>query len=219
MGAARLLHATSDRRGLIGEVTSITTTVAWNHNWTRDTPFNDIPQLLLYDFAIHWFDMIHCYMTGRTAERVYAATRNLAGQESRPPLGASINIEYPDALVSMHFDANTRQGPLDTTLIVGTRGSLYSHGPDLSHQTLTLTTEQGHATPDLEGSWFPGGFDGAMSELLVAIEHDRQPSNNARHNLDSLSLAMAAMASDEAGAPVTVGSVTQVRDHWLHYPS
>ena len=204
--------------GLIGKVTSITTTVAWNHNWTKDTSFNDIPQLLLYDFAIHWFDMVHCYMSGRKAQRVYAATRNLTGQESRPPLGATVIIEYPDALVTMHFDANTRQGPLDTTLIVGTQGALHSQGPDLSHQSLTLTTEKGLAIPTLEGSWFPGGFDGAMSELLVAIEQDRQPNHNARHNLDSLALAFAAMASTEDGQPIAVGSISKVREDWIRYP-
>ena len=204
--------------GLIGDVTSITTTVAWNHNWTKDTPFNNIPHLLLYDFAIHWFDMANCYMTGRKAQRIYAATRNLIGQEARPDLGGTITIEYPDALVSMHFDANTRHGPRDETLIVGTKGALHSQGPDLTNQTLTLTTEQGQAFPDLQGAWFSAGFDGTMSELLVAIEEDRQPSNNPRHNMDSLALAFAAMDSAQKGQPVTAGSVTQMHDDWLAYP-
>ncbi|MEM8736982.1 MAG: Gfo/Idh/MocA family oxidoreductase [Planctomycetota bacterium] len=203
--------------GHLGQVTSISTTVAWNHNWTKDTPFNNIPHLLLYDFAIHWFDTMNCYMTGRTARRVYAAIRNLTQQETRPPLGASVVIEYDDALVTMHFDANTRFGPQDRTLVVGTRGSLRSDGPDLSHQTVTLATEAGEASPTLTGAWFPDGFDGTMSELLVAIEQDRTPHNNARHNLDSLALAFAAMESANLGQPVEVGSVTEMRPTWLTY--
>ncbi len=203
--------------GLIGRVTSVTTTVAWNHNWTKDTPFNRIPQLLLYDFAIHWFDMVNCYMIDRPAQQVYAAIRKLADQESRPPLGGSVLIEYPDALVSMHFDASTRHGPVDETLIVGTRGTLHSQGPDLSNQQLTLTTDAGRAKPDLQGAWFPDGFDGAMSELMVAIEQDRQPDHNPRHNMNSLAMAFAAMVSAEEGRPVSVGSITRMRDDWLRY--
>lgn len=204
-------------QGIIGQVTSIAMSVAWNHNWTKDTPFNNIPHLLLYDFAIHWFDMVNCYMTGRVARRIFAAARTLSGQEARPPLGASVVIEYDDALVTMHFDANTRFGPRDQTLIVGTLGSLRSEGPDLGTQTVTVTTETGTAQPALEGTWFPDGFDGSMSELLVAIEEDRPPCNNACHNLESLALAFAAMAGADAGQPVEVGQVTRMRDEWLTY--
>ncbi len=203
--------------GLIGDVTSISTTVNWNHNWTKDTPFNNIPHLLLYDFAIHWFDMVNCYMTGRQAQRVFATVRHLAGQESRPELGGSIIIEYEDAIATMHFDANTRHGPCDHALIVGTKGSISSLGTELSSQTVTLTTEQGQASPVLEGSWFPGGFDGSMSELLVAIEQDRLPGNNPRHNMASLALAFAAMQSTETGQPANVGETTQLKESWLKY--
>ncbi|MEO1235987.1 MAG: Gfo/Idh/MocA family oxidoreductase [Planctomycetota bacterium] len=203
--------------GLIGDVTSISVNIALNHNWTHDTPFNDIPHLMIYDFAIHWFDMVNCYMTGRPARRVFATVRHLQGQVSRPPLGASVVIEFDDAIATLHFDGNARVGLCDRTVIVGTRGTLSSQGPDLSHQTVTLTTGQGQATPDLEGAWFPQGFDGSMSELLTAIEQDRTPSNHARHNLDSLAMAFAAMASTDSGQPVDVGSVTQMRDAWLSY--
>ncbi|MEM7624144.1 MAG: Gfo/Idh/MocA family oxidoreductase [Planctomycetota bacterium] len=203
--------------GLIGDVTSISTTVAWNHNWTKDTPFNDIPHLLLYDFAIHWFDMISCYMTGRSARRVFASARQLSGQEAKPPFGASVVIEFDDALATMHFDANARFGPRDQTLILGNRGTLLSQGPDLGTQTVTLTTDEGEATPDLTGSWFPDGFDGSMSELLVAIEQERPANNNARDNLNSLALAFAAMASTDIGQPIEVGSVSRMHDSWLTY--
>ncbi|MFW5854547.1 MAG: Gfo/Idh/MocA family protein [Thermodesulfobacteriota bacterium] len=56
--------------GLIGEVLSVDTSVYWDHNWCAATPFDRIPHLVLYDFAIHWFDMLHCYTRGLKPRQV-----------------------------------------------------------------------------------------------------------------------------------------------------
>jgi predicted dehydrogenase len=77
----------------------------------------------------------------------------------------------------------------------------------LSEQTVTLHTEHGHASPQLEGTWFTSGFQGAMGELLCAIEEKREPSHSARGNLDTLALCFAALASANTGQPVKVGSI------------
>ena len=63
----------------------------------------------------------------------------------------------------------------------------------------------GQAQPRLEGSWFPDGFHGTMAELLCAIEENREPSNSAANNLQSLALAFAAMASAGTGKPEIPG--------------
>jgi predicted dehydrogenase len=39
--------------GVVGEVASVDFCVQWNHNWDKDTPFNSIHHIVLYDFAIH----------------------------------------------------------------------------------------------------------------------------------------------------------------------
>ncbi|QQE12013.1 Gfo/Idh/MocA family oxidoreductase [Planctomycetota bacterium] len=203
--------------GLVGDVTSISMTVAWDHNWVKGTAFDEMPHLVLYDFAIHWFDMVNCYMGDREAKRVFANVCHCSGQDAKPPLGATVNIEYEDALVTMHFDANTRFGARDTTLIVGTKGSLRSDGVSLGEQELSITMEQGTAAVELEGSWFPDGFDGTISELMSAVDHGRVARHSARDNLKSLAMAFAAMASAEKGVAVDVGDATCIEPSWLKY--
>ena len=46
-----------------------------------------------------------------------------------------------------------------------------------------------------------------MSELICAIEDDREPLNCARDNLASLALAFAAIASAHRGSSVKPGDV------------
>jgi predicted dehydrogenase len=197
-------------RGLIGRVMAAHLAVHWDHNWTAETPFNDMKHLILYDFAIHWFDMVTCFLGDREPTRVYASARRSTGQRARPPLLAQVHIEYPDAQASLVFDADTRYGACDETVVIGDKGTICSTGPDLNTQSVTISLEEGRGTPALEGDWFTNGFHGTMAELLCSIEEGREPHNNARHNLRSLALCFAALASAETGQPVRVGSVSSM---------
>jgi predicted dehydrogenase len=198
------------KQGLIGRVLAVHLSVHWNHHWIVGTPFEEIRHLILYDFGIHWFDLVNCLLDGRMPLRVYASAARSAGQTARPPLLAQALIEYEDAQASLAFDADTRFGPLDHSVVVGTLGTLRSSGPDLQQQRLTLTTEAGVACPQLEGTWFPDGFHGAMAELLSAIVERREPCHSARHNLASLALCFAAVASADVQRPMPVGSVRRL---------
>lgn len=195
------------QQGLVGTVTAAHLAVHWDHNWTADTPFNEINHLILYDFAIHWFDMVTCFLGDREPLCVYASTAHSPGQRAEPPLLAQVLIEYQDAQVSLVFDADTRFGARDETCVVGTEGTITSTGPDLNTQTVTLTTRAGRAIPRLEGDWFTNGFHGTMAELLCAIEEGREPYNNARHNLRSLAVCFAAIASANTHVPTVPGTV------------
>ena len=84
------------------------------------------------------------------------------------------------------------------------------HQPSLSKQSVCLHTAEGEAVVPLEGTWFTSGFQGAMGELLCAIEEGRDPSHSALNNLDSLALCFAALSSAEAGEPRVPGSVTTI---------
>ena len=195
--------------GHVGTVTAADCFVAWNHNWVKGSPFDTIRHLILYDFAIHWFDMIHCYMPDLKPTRAWAAISPSAGQEARPPLLAQVSLEFEGGQATVAFRADTKVGSTDRTTIVGDKGLLVSQGPDLGRQTVTLTTEAGRATPELTGKWFNDGFAGTMGELLCAVEEGREPYNSARDNLKSLELCFAALASADEGRPVEVGSVTK----------
>ena len=194
-------------QGVIGTVSSVDMAVHWDHNWVVGTPFDDIEDLLLYDFAIHWFDMLTCYFPGQHALGVSARVIRSAHQSARPPLLGHVIVEYPSALATLSFNADTRFGSSDRTLIVGSAGTLASSGPGLTAQTVTVTTATGTDTPQLTGAWFPDGFHGTMAELLCAIEEAREPSHSASNNLTSLALCFAAIASSRSGARVVPGTV------------
>jgi predicted dehydrogenase len=197
-------------KGLIGDVLSAHLAVHWNHDWVAGTKFDSINHLILFDFAIHWFDIVTCFMGGRAAKRVSASTTRAMGQKARPPLLAEVMIEYDNAQASLVFDGFAQHGPKDTTYLAGSSGSIESTGLNLDKQTVTLFSARGYGRPRLRGAWFSVGFHGAMGELLCAIEQNREPSNNARDNLTGLALCFAAVRSADAGRPQTPGKITQL---------
>ena len=197
------------RRGLIGELQSVVVSISWDHSWIVGTPFEEIGDLVLYDFAIHWFDFL-ASLAGPRLESVYATATRGRAQTARAPLLAQALVRMDGGQAALAFDGATAHGPRDTTSVTGTLGSLTSVGPNLGEQTVTLTTADGRATPALEGTWFNDGFRGAMGELLSAIEEDREPENGARGNLRSLALCFAAIASAREGREVRLGEVRRL---------
>ena len=192
-------------KGLIGEVIGVHIGLHWDHTWAKGTSFERLDDLIFYDFAIHWFDFL-ASLVGRRATNVFATRGFAAGQTIRPPMLAEALVAFDGGQASLVFDAHTRFGPLDTTYVAGTAGSLTSTGPNLGEQTVTLYTEAGAATPALHGAWFNDGFHGTMAELLCAIEENREPSNGARGNLLSLAMCFAAIESSHSGRPESVGN-------------
>lgn len=199
------------RAGLIGELASCHVSIHWNHGWIKGTPFEEIDDLVLYDFGVHWFDFL-ASLIGNRATSVYATRTHAAGQHAKPPLLAQALVEFDGGQASLVFDGSTPFGPQDRTYVAGTKGSLTGIGPDLGQQTVELTTEAGIATPALSGSWFNDGFAGTMGELLCAIEDNREPLNGARANLQSLALTFAAIASSHRARSVQPGTVRSLAE-------
>lgn len=197
------------RAGVIGDVISAHIGIHWDHTWTQGTPFEQIQHLVLYDFGIHWFDFVSS-LIGDRARRVTASRAFASGQSMKIPMMAQVLIEFEGGQSSLAFDAHARYGPMDTTYIAGTKGSLSSSGPNLSEQTVTLWTAKGVSHPQLEGAWFNDGFQGTMSELLVSIEEGRQPLNNARDNLRALELGFAAIQSSVDGTSKRPGETRRL---------
>jgi len=194
------------RAGLIGEVLGVHCSLHWNHMWVKGTPFEQVDDLLLFDFGIHWFDFVTSIM-GRCADRVQAQALQVPSAAIRPPMLASALLDFGSAQSSLVFDAATPYGPSDTTYIAGSKGSLVSHGPDLGQQTVELYIENGLARPTLEGKWFNDGFAGSMGALLVAIESGSEPENGARSNLLSLANTFAALRAAATGQAQVPGLV------------
>lgn len=198
------------KAGLIGRLMSAHFSAHWDHNWIIGTKFEEIGNLVLYDFGVHWFDLASSFFEDREALRVSAFTTRASGQRAKPPMLAQAIIEFEDGQASIVFNANVEHGQEDRTVIAGTEGTIISAGPSLSEQTVTIYTAKGYAKPMLEGTWFREGFHGAMAELLCAIEESREPVNNARNNLRGLSLCFAAIASAAEGVVKTPGSVRKL---------
>ncbi len=193
--------------GLLGDCFAAHMGCHWDHTWVAGTEFENVKHLVLYDYAIHWFDMIRCLLPGKEAKRVYASTARVVSQKLKPDLLGQTLIEFDGAQSTMSFDAALPHGPLEETFVGGTDGTVHSTGTGNQQQLLTVTTSAGKWTPSLQGKWFPDGFHGTMGELLCAIEENRECVLDARDNLKSLALCFAAIASAESGEPVTPGSV------------
>ena len=196
--------------GLLGELSGVHCSVHWDHSWIAGTEFENVKHLILYDFAVHWFDLVTCFLNGRRAKHVYASTARTSSQTVRPALLGQALIEYDDAQASLAFDGDTKFGSQDRTYVTGSKGAISSVGPGNQEQQLTMYTAHGIARPELDGHWFPDGFQGTMGELLLSIEQQRRPTIDAARNLDSLAICFAAVASSERHEPVTPGSVRQL---------
>ena len=195
------------RRGLIGELIGFHVNLHWDHRWIAGTRFEQIEDLILYDFGIHWFDFLVSVAPGR-ARSVLATAKLVPG--AKVPLAAQVLVELEGGQASFVFDGGAPYGARDTTYLAGTLGSLQSDGPDLGQQEVWLTTDEGRAVPELKGTWFNDGFRGAMGALCVAIEDDAEPENGAEANLESLALAFAAIRSRQNNAPVRVGETRRL---------
>jgi len=198
--------------GIIGEVTSVDFSLQWDQTWIANIPqYAEMKHMVLFDFSIHWFDILSTFLPGQQAQQVYATAINAVQQDYQPPALASATISYPNALATLSLNAHTKLGERDVTTIVGTKGTLRSQGPGLNDQpTVELYLEKGNSQVDLQGSWFTNGFLGTMTELLCAIEQNRQPSNSAQNILPSLELCFAAIESAETGKVVTPGSIRRL---------
>jgi predicted dehydrogenase len=199
------------RQGLVGQVRDVSIAIHWDHGWIAGTPFEADPDVILFDFGVHWFDFL-ASIAGDRIVSVFATTAMAKGQGARAPLLAQALVRMAGGQASLTFAGAVPHGSRDRTFIAGSTGSLESIGPDLGEQRVTLTTGEGRAMPALHGTWFNDGFRGAMGELLSAIEEEREPENGARANLKSLAIVFAAVASARSGREMRVGAVTSLKE-------
>jgi predicted dehydrogenase len=199
------------QRGLLGKLHFVASAIHWDHSWVGGTAFEDIHDLILYDFAVHRFDFLTS-LIGDTADSVFAVASPAAGQSIRPPLLAQALVTFPGGQASIVLDGAARFGTEDRMVLSGSAGTVTSEGPDILLQRVALTTADGVARPVLEGTWFKEGFIGTMGALLQAVERSTAPLNDARRNLDALALVFAAVASTRRGRPVVPGSVRSLAE-------
>jgi predicted dehydrogenase len=195
------------RAGCIGQVQSVVMTLNWDHSWIEGTPFEQVQDVVLYDFGIHWFDMAASFFQGRVARSVFAVNAAPADQKIKPPLLGSALVTFDGGVAALHFNAHSRFGARESICLTGSAGTLRAEGAICAAHDVTLFTAEGVAHPVMEGNWFDDGFRGTMGELLSAIEENREPSNTAASALPGLALCFAAVESARSGRPMIPGQV------------
>lgn len=198
------------QRGLLGQTFAVRMSCDWDHTWVQGTAFEHIRDLILYDYAIHWFDMVRCLLPDSKATRVYASTGRTPHQEIMPDLLGQVVIDFDNAQASMTFDAMVKHASEERTYVAGTAGVVVSSGSGNQDQHVTLTTDEGTYRPELKGKWFPDGFRGTMCEFLNSIAENRPSQIDAADNLKSLELCFAALQSARLNLPQVPGSVRQL---------
>jgi predicted dehydrogenase len=187
--------------GAIGEVVGVTHVLDKPLPPLAGTHFDDIAHMLVSDYLVHWTDITRCWLSGNRVIAVQATDGRVPEQpeSAKNPWSATVQIGCADgatALLRVVGNVRTRV-PACPFWIHGTEATI--RGSILGREFLEL--ERGEVTQRyaLDGAWFVDGFAGTMGELLCAIAEDREPSNSARNNLDTLRLTHAAMSSAADG--------------------
>ena len=208
-----LLQAT--RRGLIGTVTSADFAVYWPHDLDIEhhPVFSVMPDLILWDFGIHWFDIIAQVFSGAgPATAVYAQLGSRPGQVIPVPTWAQVLIEFEHASATLVLRGSSRFGAQGRYRVDGDQGAILHTGDPLGGNTVEVHTAGGATTVALQGTWWANGMHGTMAELMCAIEETRSPSNSARASLPGLALCFAALASARSGEAADPSTVVRPPD-------
>lgn len=199
-------------QGIIGDVLAVTHLYDVNFGWwILGTLFDEIKHFAIYDYSIHWIDIIRCWMGDKKVAGVRARDYRTPNQppHSKADWGMWVEIAYEDGSSGMIRGvgcAETKKGG-HPFWIHGREGTIRG-SVQLGTDFVEVERKSMSCRYTLEGQWYPDGFAGTMGELLCAIAENRQPFNSARHNLLSLQMTLAACKSaDEGGRAVALEEV------------
>lgn len=189
--------------GALGTLVAADFAAYWPHDvHTEHHVLGQQRHLVLYDFAIHWFDLVATLFEGRTPLSVYSTVATRDGQLVPVPTLTQTVIDYGTAQVSVLMRASARGEDTGSYHVLGSGATAVLHGSALGGARATVISDRGTEAVEVEGSWFPDALIGSMADLLCAIEDGTAPSANAWSSLDGLALCFAAIESAETGRPV-----------------
>lgn len=201
------------QRGWLGDPVSATIDVSILTDWGAWPWLLEVEGLDLMYHSIHYFDAFRS-LFGQPG-RVWSSGSTYPGQAPKGETRTLTVLEYTPhfrALVSVNHN-NWTDDRYATLRIDGTEGFAkatfgllynYPHGrPD------TLEFHSKEAYPHLsfshrfEEMWVPDAFIGPMSELMRAIEEDREPETSGADNLQTLQIVHAGYRSMTEGRAVS----------------
>ena len=197
--------------GLLGDIHSLDMVMAWDHTFTRGTPFEELHHLILSDFAIHYFDVVANVFADRKARSVFANAVKTPSQNMKPPMVANAAINFGDGLATLGFSAYETKAEKEFLCCVGSKGTLRALGRINRIAEMEYANAEGSVTLPLQGNGFPDGFRGTLGEFLKAIEENRESTISGTNNLKSLELCFAALESADSGQVIVPGTVRKGR--------
>lgn len=200
------------RSGLVGTVTTADFAAFWPHDvdFQHHPVFSRMHDLVLYDFGIHWFDVVARLFADRAATRVSSTVRRTEGQLISAPTSATALIDFEGAQASVIFRAASHFDDYGSYRVEGANGVISHEGAALGGSSVTVRTAEGTRVVDLEGDWWRNGMHGTMSELIGAVQSGVPADNTAANSLDGLRLCFAAIHSSRSDTPIdprTVGGL------------
>ena len=187
------------KSGIIGDIVHIDFKSHWEYKWLKNREItDDLYYSIIYDYAIHWLDLVATWNSDSKHTAVQTMIQKAPNQTMVPPLLTQMTVQYPNTVCGLSFFGDYQGTPYHSTRVTGTKGVIESAGANFSNQQ-KIQIEIGGETfePSVEGGWFNDGLDGAMTELLLAIEENREPSNGGFNNLATLELVEDALKSAE----------------------
>jgi predicted dehydrogenase len=189
--------------GEIGRVRGVTHLFDTDFGWIEGTVFDSVPHWLIYDYAVHWIDIIRVWMGDAQPAWVRAEEFRTWAQPAGMKATAGLTLEFGYANGDRGLiRSGGRRGPLGghPFWIDGETGNI--RGSVLGRDSLYVNEKE----LALTGKWFNDAFSASMQELLDAIDENRVPSHHAVHNRLSLAMTLAACQSAElAGQRVDFG--------------
>ncbi|HZG87921.1 Gfo/Idh/MocA family oxidoreductase [Paenibacillus sp.] len=216
MGASRTIVS----RGWIGEPVQASIQVNVRTQWEQWEWLTRMETLEIMYHSLHYLDAIR-YVLGLVPESIYADGARFPGQPYVGETRTLLHIKFPGEARGLVFDSHNNRQPQDDWfatfrfegtegVVKGTNGALYNY-PVGREDTLSFYSERLAAgylfTPALEGRWFPHAFMGPMSELMLSVEENREPSNSLRDNLTTLKMVFAAYRSMEENRAVRLAEI------------
>lgn len=191
--------------GYIGDISSADFNAFFPHDENlKGHLLADDPNLLLFDFSIHWFDIIAQLFKTNPAQQVYASVQHSQHQLISSPTLASVMIQFANAQASINMRASAKFEDQGSFHVTGSRGYIQYHGHSLGGDKITLVNEQGRCDIKIQPDWFPNALADAMADFLVAIEQNKTPSANPTSVLNGLNLCFSAMQSSQQNQPVAI---------------
>ncbi len=199
--------------GRIGELCDIDIYINVFTPWHLWPFLGKVPFMELYYHSIHYIDLVRSFLGNPTG--IWAQSLKHPAMDSDAQVRSNILMHYGDKVrVSIHtnhhhyFSAKLQEARIK---FEGTKGAIcitpgllinYPEGIADKFSYISMLDENPDwQTPDIEGSWFPHAFAGAMEQMILAKKGIiSAPDNSVADVLYTMACVEAASQSAETGS-------------------